>query len=86
MSSNAPGAAAIACWYWPRLSSSTQRAYSTQASFQPWPCDRAVKQYRHSTAVTELRQFENRGHSLTIDSGWKDIADATLEWLKAQGL
>ena len=43
------------------------------------------KQYRHSAAVTELRQFENRGHSLTIDSGWKDVADATLEWLKAQG-
>jgi alpha-beta hydrolase superfamily lysophospholipase len=43
------------------------------------------KQYRHSTAVTELKQFENRGHSLAIDSGWKDVADATLEWLKAQG-
>ena len=44
-----------------------------------------LKQYRHSTAVTELKQFEHRGHSLTIDSGWKDVADATLEWLKAQG-
>jgi pimeloyl-ACP methyl ester carboxylesterase len=30
-----------------------------------------LKQYRHSTAVTELKQFEHRGHSLTIDSGWK---------------
>jgi pimeloyl-ACP methyl ester carboxylesterase len=45
-----------------------------------------LKQYRHSTAVTELKQFEGRGHSLTIDHGWKDIADATLEWLRAQGL
>ena len=26
------------------------------------------KQYRDSTAVTELRQFEGRGHSLTVDS------------------
>ncbi|HEY1711402.1 MAG TPA: alpha/beta fold hydrolase [Solirubrobacteraceae bacterium] len=40
-----------------------------------------LKQYRDSTAVTELKQFEGRGHSLTIDSGWRDVADATLEWL-----
>jgi len=45
-----------------------------------------LKQYRHSTAVTELKQFEHRGHSLTIDSGWKEVADATLAWLTAQGL
>jgi pimeloyl-ACP methyl ester carboxylesterase len=44
------------------------------------------KQYRHSTAVTELKQFEHRGHSLTIDGGWKEIADATLQWLAAQEL
>jgi len=43
-----------------------------------------LKQYRASTAVTELRQFEGRGHSLTIDSGWREVADATLEWLQAK--
>jgi pimeloyl-ACP methyl ester carboxylesterase len=41
-----------------------------------------LKQYRDSTAVTELKQFEGRGHSLTIDSGWRDVASAVLEWLK----
>ncbi len=41
-----------------------------------------LKQYRDSTAVTELKQFEGRGHSLTIDSGWHDVASAVLEWLK----
>ena len=40
-----------------------------------------LKQYRDSTAVTELKQFEDRGHSLTIDSGWREVADAALEWL-----
>lgn len=45
-----------------------------------------LKQYRDSTAVTELKQFEGRGHSLTIDHGWKDVADAVLDWLKANGL
>ena len=42
-----------------------------------------LKQYRDSTAVTELKQFEGRGHSLTIDSGWREVADATLDWLEA---
>ena len=36
--------------------------------------------------VTDYLEFEGRGHSLTIDSGWKDVADATLEWLGAQNL
>ncbi len=44
------------------------------------------KQYRDATAVTELKQFEGRGHSLTIDSGWKEVADAVLEWLHGKGL
>ncbi|WP_433567169.1 alpha/beta hydrolase [Nocardia sp. CA-151230] len=44
-----------------------------------------LKQYRDSTAVTELRQFEGRGHSLTVDSGWKDVADAVLAWLADKG-
>jgi pimeloyl-ACP methyl ester carboxylesterase len=45
-----------------------------------------LKQYRNSTAITALRQFEGRGHSLTIDSGWNDIAQAVLAWLREQGL
>jgi alpha-beta hydrolase superfamily lysophospholipase len=44
-----------------------------------------LKQYRHSTAVTELKQFEGRGHSLTIDSGWSELAHAVLDWLKTNG-
>ena len=35
--------------------------------------------------MTELKQFEGRGHSLTIDHGWKDVADAVLDWLKTNG-
>ncbi|TFV87169.1 alpha/beta hydrolase [Blastococcus sp. CT_GayMR16] len=45
-----------------------------------------LKQYRHSSAVTELRQFEGRGHSLTVDSGWPEVAASILEWLRAKGL
>jgi pimeloyl-ACP methyl ester carboxylesterase len=28
----------------------------------------------------------DRGHSLTIDSGWREVADGCLGWLKEQGL
>jgi pimeloyl-ACP methyl ester carboxylesterase len=45
-----------------------------------------VKQYRHSSAVTDLEEFADRGHSLTIDSGWREVADVCLSWLAKQGL
>jgi pimeloyl-ACP methyl ester carboxylesterase len=45
-----------------------------------------VKLYRHSSAVTDHREFPDRGHSLIIDSGWRDVADAILHWLKEKGL
>jgi pimeloyl-ACP methyl ester carboxylesterase len=45
-----------------------------------------VKQYRHSDAVTDLIEFPDRGHSLTIDNGWREIADGCLAWLRQQGL
>src|SRR3954453_23917360 len=44
-----------------------------------------LKQYRHSTATTELLEFADRGHSLVIDAGWHDVADACLNWLQSQG-
>jgi pimeloyl-ACP methyl ester carboxylesterase len=40
-------------------------------------------QYRHSTAVTDLKRVADRGHSLTIDSGWREVADTVLNWLNA---
>ena len=45
-----------------------------------------LNQYRHSEAVTDLRTFPDRGHSLVVDSGWSDIATACLAWLKEQSL
>jgi pimeloyl-ACP methyl ester carboxylesterase len=45
-----------------------------------------LKQYRHSSAVTDLIGFEDRGHSLSIDGGWREVADACLTWLGKQGL
>ena len=43
-----------------------------------------LKQYRHSDAVTDLVEFTDRGHSLTIDAGWREVAEACLAWLTKQ--
>jgi hypothetical protein len=45
-----------------------------------------LKQYRHSEAVTDIITFPDKAHSLTIDSGWRDVADTCLTWLKEQNL
>jgi non-heme chloroperoxidase len=39
------------------------------------------KLYHKSPAITDLREFNDRGHSLTIDHGWHEIADEALSWL-----
>jgi pimeloyl-ACP methyl ester carboxylesterase len=45
-----------------------------------------LKQYRHSEAVTDIVKFDDRSHSLTIDSGWREVADTCLTWLHGQSL
>ena len=46
----------------------------------------AFKLYGNSTAVTDLKQYVDRGHSLVVDSGWREIADDVLGWLAARQL
>lgn len=45
-----------------------------------------LKQYRHSDAVTDITDFPGKGHSLTIDAGWREVADYALNWLRVQAL
>jgi pimeloyl-ACP methyl ester carboxylesterase len=45
----------------------------------------SVKKY-NSSAITEFKLFEGRGHSLIVDHGWKEVAQYSLEWLKKFGL
>lgn len=45
-----------------------------------------LKQYRHSEAVTDILEFPDRAHSLTIDHGWEDVAQRVLAWLADHGL
>jgi pimeloyl-ACP methyl ester carboxylesterase len=45
-----------------------------------------VKRYRKSPAVTDYKEFPDRGHTLAIDAGWREVADSVLSWLKGHSL
>ena len=49
----------------------------------PWAVANAsFKRQKRNKGVTEIVQIPNRGHSLTIDSGWREVADKALEFVK----
>ncbi len=49
----------------------------------PWAIANAsYKRQSRNEAVTEIKKIPNRGHSLTIDSGWREVAQAALDFVK----
>jgi pimeloyl-ACP methyl ester carboxylesterase len=42
----------------------------------------AFKRQRHNPGVTELEKVPNRGHSLTIDDGWREVAERALAFVE----
>jgi non-heme chloroperoxidase len=49
----------------------------------PWAIANAsYKKQRHNEGVTEITKLPGRGHSLTIDSGWRQVADVALQFIK----
>jgi non-heme chloroperoxidase len=49
----------------------------------PWAIANAsYKKQRHNPGVTEITKLTGRGHSLTIDSGWREVADTALQFVK----
>jgi len=46
----------------------------------------AYELYAGSGATTDFHEFPDRGHSLVLDHGWREVADVTLDWLHRQGL
>jgi non-heme chloroperoxidase len=45
----------------------------------------SITKYNRSV-ISDFKLFEGRGHSLIVDSGWKEIAEYALTWLKKNGL
>jgi pimeloyl-ACP methyl ester carboxylesterase len=49
----------------------------------PWAIANAsFKKQRRNAGVTEIVEMPNRGHALVIDSGWREVADKALEFVK----
>ena len=49
----------------------------------PWAIANAsYKRQSKNKAVTEIVKIPNRGHSLTIDSGWREVADTALTFVR----
>ena len=49
----------------------------------PWAiANAAYKRQRRNPAETQIVKAPNRGHSLTIDSGWREVADTALKFVQ----
>ena len=49
----------------------------------PWAITNAsYKRQKRNPSVTEIKKMPNRGHSLTIDHGWQEVAQTALDFVK----
>jgi pimeloyl-ACP methyl ester carboxylesterase len=49
----------------------------------PWAmASAAYKLQKRNAAATEIRELPNRGHSLIIDSGWQEVAQVCLDFVR----
>jgi pimeloyl-ACP methyl ester carboxylesterase len=49
----------------------------------PWAiANGSYKRQRKNPGVTEIIEIPNRGHALTIDGGWREVAETALAFVK----
>ena len=49
----------------------------------PWAIANAsYKQQEDNPGITEITELKGRGHALTIDNGWREVADTALTFLE----
>lgn len=49
----------------------------------PWALTNAAyKKQRHNPGVTEICEIHDRGHALTIDDGWREVAEVSLAFVR----
>ena len=49
----------------------------------PWAIANAsYKRQKRNKGVTEIVKMPGRGHALTIDAGWREVAEKALEFVK----
>jgi non-heme chloroperoxidase len=48
----------------------------------PWAiATAAYEKQKRNQGVTEIVKMPGRGHSLTIDAGWREVAERALEFI-----
>jgi pimeloyl-ACP methyl ester carboxylesterase len=49
----------------------------------PWAiANAAYKRQKRNPSTTEIKKMPNRGHALTIDDGWREVAQAALDFVE----
>ena len=49
----------------------------------PWAiANAAYRRQKRNPGVTEIKKIAGRGHALTIDSGWQEVAQTALDFVK----
>ncbi len=49
----------------------------------PWAIANATyNQQKGDNLVTEIEKIPDRGHSITIDHGWREVADKSLSFVQ----
>ena len=49
---------------------------------QPAIANASYKRQKRNPKVTEIKEMPNRGHSLTIDHDWQEVAQTALDFVK----
>jgi pimeloyl-ACP methyl ester carboxylesterase len=65
----------------PLLLIAAERDHLTPASL----IRRNAKAYKASDGILDFRQFPGRSHFICNQSGWEEVADYTLAWLRRLG-
>ena len=56
---------------------------STNPNTVPWAIANAsFEKQQRNRGVTEIVEMPNRGHALVIDSGWREVADTALSFVR----
>ncbi len=45
-----------------------------------------VRAYRDSIATTDYKEFQGRTHFIIAQSGWQEVANYALDWVRDQEL
>ena len=55
---------------------------SSDHTVPPSIANASYRRQKRNTGVTEIKWISNRGHSLVIDGGWQEVAQAALDFVK----